>query len=136
MTWRRHIREALTELFLRMSLPDCSGNHELQALSQTVLLRTGKFNCMRHSFHYFHTLTTVSSVQFSRSVVSASLRPHGLQHARTPCSSPSPGVYLLMCIESVMPSDHLILCGPLLLPSIFPGIRVFSNESICPVNYF
>ena len=65
MTWRRHTREALTELFLRMSLPDCSGNHELQALSQTVLLRTGKFNCMRHSFHYFHTLTTVSSVQFS-----------------------------------------------------------------------
>ena len=33
-----------------------------------------------------------------------------------------------MCIESVMPSNHLILCGPLLLPSIFPSIRVFSNE--------
>ena len=36
----------------------------------------------------------------------------------------------LMSIESVMPSSHLILCGPLLLlPSIFPSIRVFSNES-------
>ena len=35
----------------------------------------------------------------------------------------------LMPIESVMPSDHLILCHPLLLPSIFPSIRVFSNES-------
>ena len=34
-----------------------------------------------------------------------------------------------MSIESVMPSNHLILCGPLLLPSIFPSIRVFSNES-------
>ena len=35
----------------------------------------------------------------------------------------------LMPIESVMPSNHLILCHPLLLPSIFPSIRVFSNES-------
>ena len=34
-----------------------------------------------------------------------------------------------MSIESVMPSNHLILCRPLLLPSIFPSIRVFSNES-------
>ena len=37
---------------------------------------------------------------------------------------------LLMSIESVMPSKHLIFCHPLLLPSIFPSIRVFSNESI------
>ena len=35
----------------------------------------------------------------------------------------------LICIESVTPSKHLILCHPLLLPSIFPSIRVFSNES-------
>ena len=36
----------------------------------------------------------------------------------------------LMSIESVMPSNHLILCCPLLLPSTFPSIRVFSNESV------
>ena len=42
----------------------------------------------------------------------------------------SPSVPKLMSIESVMPSNHLILCHPLLLlPSIFPNIRVFSNES-------
>ena len=35
----------------------------------------------------------------------------------------------LMSIKSVMPSNHLILCRPLLLPSVFPSIRVFSNES-------
>ena len=35
-----------------------------------------------------------------------------------------------MSVESVMPSNHLILCCPLLLPSIFPSIRVFSNESV------
>ena len=74
---------------------------------------------------------------FSRSVVSNSLRPHGLQHPRDrlPCSSPSPGLLKLMSIESVMPSNHLILCHPPLLPSIFPSTRVFSNESALPIRW-
>ena len=42
----------------------------------------------------------------------------------------------LMCIESVMPSNHLILCRPLLLlPSIFPSIRVFSNKSVLHIRW-
>ena len=63
--------------------------------------------------------------------MSDSLWPHGLQHVRLPCLSPSPGT----CsnsrpLKSVMPSNHLILCCLLLLlPSIFPSIRVFSSES-------
>ena len=65
--------------------------------------------------------------QFS-SVQSFSLRPHGLQHARPPCPSPTPEVYSDMSIESVMPSNHLILCHPLLLHSILPSLRVFSNS--------
>ena len=70
------------------------------------------------------------SVPFSHSVVSDSLQPHELQHARPPCPSPTPGVHSNSCIESVMPSNHLILCCPLLLlPPIPPSIRVFSNES-------
>ena len=51
-----------------------------------------------------------------------SLQPHGLQHARLPCPS------LSLSTESMMPSNHLILCHPLLLPSVFPRIRVFSSE--------
>ena len=76
-------------------------------------------------------------VQFSHSVMSNSLRPHGLQHARYPCPSPTPKSLLkLMSIESVMPSNHLILsCPLLLLPSIFPSIRVFSNESILRIRW-
>ena len=77
-----------------------------------------------------------SSVQFSHSVVSNSLRPHGLQHARPPCPSPTPRVYSLMSIKSVMPSNHLILCRPLRLPpSIFPSIMVFSNESVLHIRW-
>ena len=42
----------------------------------------------------------------------------------------------LMSIESVMPSNHLILCCPLLLlPSIFPSIRVFANESVLHIKW-
>ena len=67
----------------------------------------------------------ISSVQFSHSVVSDSLRPHELQHTRPPYPSPSPGVH-----SNSRPSSHLILCRPLLLlPPIPPSIKVFSNES-------
>ena len=72
-----------------------------------------------------------ASVQFSCLVMSDSLRSHEPQHTRPSLSitnSQSPPKP--MSVESVMPSNHLILCRPLLLPpSIFPSIRVFSNES-------
>ena len=44
-------------------------------------------------------------------------------------------LFKLMSIESVMPSNHLILCHPLLLPSIFPSIRVFSNELVLRIRW-
>ena len=77
-----------------------------------------------------------SVVQFSPLVVSDSLQPHGQQHARLPCPSPTPGVYSKSSIKLVMPSNHLILCCPLLLlPSIFPSIRVFSVESVLCIRW-
>ena len=74
--------------------------------------------------------------QFS-SLVSSSLQPHGLQHTSPPCLSPTPGVHPNSYpSELVMPSNHLILCPPLLLPpSIFPSIRVFSSESALPIRW-
>ena len=69
-----------------------------------------------------------SLAQFSCSVVSDFLRPHGLQHSRLPCPSQLPELPQTHILELVMPSKHLILCCPLLLsPSIFPSIRVFSQ---------
>ena len=80
------------------------------------------------------------SVQFSsisQSVKSNSLRSHELQHTRLPCPSPNfQSLLKLMSIESVTPSNHLILCRPLLLlPSIFPSIRGFSNESVLHIRW-
>ena len=67
---------------------------------------------------------------FSHQVTSDSLGPHGLQAHQAPLSSTiSQSLLKIMSIESVMLSNHLLLCRPLLLlPSIFPSIRVFSNQ--------
>ena len=63
--------------------------------------------------------------------MSNSFRPHGLQQARLPCPSPIPGIYSNTC-----PFNHFILCRPLLLlPSIFPSIRDFSNEPVLCIRW-
>ena len=74
---------------------------------------------------------------FSCSVVSDSLRPHGLQHARLPCPSATPGAYSnSMSIESVMPSDHLILCHPFSSrPQSFAASGSFSIESALRIRW-
>ena len=97
-----------------------------------------------HIFIFIHTHThvcvTIYIYSFSdyfpfsvHSVVSDSLQPHEPQHARPPCPSPTPKP---ISTESVMPSNHLILCHPLLLlPLIFPSIRVFSNGSALHIRW-
>ena len=78
------------------------------------------------------------SVQFSSvAQLCPTLRPHGLQHTRPPLSITSSWSLLkLMSIELVMPSNHLVLCCPLLfLPSIFPSIRVSSRESVLHIRW-
>ena len=76
------------------------------------------------------------SDQISLSVVSDSLRPHGLLHARLPCPSPTPGACSNSCPLSQWCHPTKILCfSLLLLPSIFPSIRVFSNESVLRIRW-
>ena len=82
-------------------------------------------------------LLSTSWVQLSGSVMSDSLWTHRQQHARPPCPSPTLWSLLkLMSIESVMPSNHFILCHPFLfLPSIFPSITIFSNELVLWIRW-
>ena len=79
----------------------------------------------------------VSFIQqlFSCSVMSTSLQPHGLQHQASLFFTISRSLLKLVSIESVMPSNHLIPCCPLLLlPSIFPSIGVFSSELVLSIR--
>ena len=80
---------------------------------------------------------TFCSVQFSHSIMSNSLRPHGLQNTRFPCLSPTPRAYSnSFSIKLVMPCNHLILCRPLLLLlSFFSSTKVFSNESVLHIRW-
>ena len=78
-----------------------------------------------------------SSVQFSRSVASDSLQPYWTAARQASMSiTNTQSLLKLMSIELVMPSNHLILCHPLLLPpSSFPSIRVFSNKSALRIRW-
>ena len=81
------------------------------------------------------SLHWLSSVQFSRLGVSDST-PWTAAHQASLSITNSQSFSKLMSIESVMPSNHLILCHPLLLlPSIFPSITVFSNESALHIRW-
>ena len=76
------------------------------------------------------------SVQFSHSVVSDSLQPHGLQQARLPCLSSTPGACSNSCPLSQWCHPTISSCCPLLLlPSIFPSTRVLSNESVLCIRW-
>ena len=72
------------------------------------------------------------SVQFRCSLFAT---PWTAAHQTSLSISNSQSLLKLMSIESMMPSNHLILCRPLLLPSIFPRIRVFSNESVLHIRW-
>ena len=82
---------------------------------------------------FFHTML---SVQFSHSVVSDSVTPWTAARQASLSITNSWNLLQLLSIESVMPSSHLILCPPFSpLPSIFPGIKVFSNESVLHIRW-
>ena len=87
----------------------------------------------------FHSVNKIdnynSSIQFSRSVVSDSLwHPWAAALQASLFITNYQSLLKLMSIELVMPSNHLILCCLLLLPSIFPSIRVFSSESVLHIR--
>ena len=77
-----------------------------------------------------------SSVQFSRSVVSYSATPWTAARQASLSITNTQSLLKLMSIKSVMSSNCLILCHPfLLLPSVFPRIRVLSNESVLHIRW-
>ena len=98
------------------------------------------FFILHSYFKHLHTLTNMNSnpclptSELSHAVMSDSLWPQGMQYTRLPYPPTTPGA-CSNSIGSVMPSIYLILCHPLLLPSIFRSIRVFSNESVLLIRW-
>ena len=83
--------------------------------------------CKSHWIVLFY----LKSIQFSYSVMSNSVIPWTAAHQASLSITNSQSLLKLMSITSVMPSNHPILCCPFLLPpSIFPSIRVFTNELV------
>ena len=96
----------------------------------------GKLAIWTLIFHiHFTVISQFSSVQ-SLSRVRLFGTPWTAARQASLSNTNSQNLLKLMSIESVMPSNHLILCHPLLLPpSIFPSIRIFSNESILDIRW-
>ena len=92
-----------------------------------------KYKCKESMRKYiFHKVTSVQLL----SCVSLFVTPWTAAHQASLSISNSQSLLKLMYIESVMPSNHLILCPPLLfLPSIFLSIKVFSNQSVLRIRW-
>ena len=93
---------------------------------QMILLAITKTQCKKRK-----TISSVQSLSHSQLFVT----PWTAAHQSSLSITNSWNLLKLMSIESVMPSNHLILCHPLLLPSVFPSIRVFSNESVLYIRW-
>ena len=115
--------------------------------SRTLLLRTLKSRrtAWRQREASSHSLLHCNTHQDIRSICCCSVSHSGVSDSVIPWTAArqaslsftiSWSLIKLMSIESVMPSNHLILCHPLfLLPSIFPSIRIFSNESALCIRW-
>ena len=103
----------------------------------TCVTSNGLLSFIEPLFLYVLNKPTFSSVHFSRSVLFDSLQPHEPQHARPPCPLPTPGVYPNSCPLSwwCHPPISSSVVPPLLLPSIFPSVSVFSNESAFHIRW-
>ena len=89
---------------------------------------------------FLYNLVYLPSVQFSSVQLLSGVRlfsiPRTAAHQASPSITNSRSLLKFVSIESVMPSNHLTLCHPLLLlPSVFPSIRVFSNESVLRIGW-
>ena len=107
----------------------------VKLLGNTLKLHLKSLGSTANSLGDLYSL--ILSVQFRHSVVSDSLwPPWTAAHQSSLSIINSWSLLKLMSIESVMPSNHLVLCHPLLLlPSIFPSIREFSNESVLHIRW-
>ena len=108
--------------------PTCLGS----PFSCWCSLKPKSFNSIKSTLSIFFFQF---SIQFSCSVVSDSATPLTAAHQASLSITNFWSLFKLVSVESVMPPNHLILCCSLLLPSVFPSISVFSNESVLHIRW-
>ena len=111
-------------------LKHCS--KKTKAISSPIMCRIIVCLCFLGLVFWLHTISSVQSLShvwlFATPWTTACQASLSITNSRS--------LLKLMSIKSVMPSDHLVLCcSPLLLPSIFPSIRVFSNELVLHIRW-
>ena len=110
---------------------------DLNVRPQTINLLEENIGKTRNDINQGRILSMVhllGSVHYSCSVMSDSWWRHGLQHSRLSCPLPASRAYLTHQVgDAVQPSHPL--CPLLFLPSVFPSVRVFSNESVLPIRW-
>ena len=114
-------------------------NSKIKRCRQNIFLKARETElgwCIWYRYKFTFTVSG-DLLLFSGSVTSDSLWPHGLQHTKRSCLSItiSQSLIKLTSIESMMPSNHLVLCCPiLLLSSTYPSIRVLCNKSVLHIR--
>ena len=140
-----HLLASIKKLSITLEFPISSPSSPSNYMSTCIprVLSLSSFSLSFSDFIFYKScliLLWFSHTRYllllSHSVMSNSLQPHGLQHYRHPCPLPSSRGCSKSCpLSHMMPSNRCILCHPLLLlPSIFPSIRVFSNESALQIR--
>ena len=128
-----------TRLLCQWDFPGKNAGVGYRAIHQGIFPTQGWNPCSCIAGRFFTTGPPGNPEQnheFSRSVMSDCATPWTAALQASLSITNSQSLLKLMYIESVMPSNHLILCCPLLfLPSIFPSIRVFSNESVLHIRW-
>ena len=138
----RSLRMSMTAYSLKAVTPSEDKGFQMRDGGGVHLrhLRSCSIHCLHQNSVDSHLPDSETSYQFS-SVQSLShvwlfVTPWTATHQASLSITNSRSLLKLMSIESVIPSNHLILCGPLLLlPLIFPSIRVFSNESVLHIRW-
>ena len=138
ISWNDHVSEIDCVQFILIHGPNITGSYATVFFTASDFISPPDTSITEHCFHlgpaasFILAVVVVQTISYVRLFV----MPWTAACQTSPSFTISQSLLKFIYTESVMPSNHLILCHPLLLlPSIFPSIRVFSNESVIHIRW-